>query len=61
MLSKIQKEPNPEIKKSDTGLPLDTRQADPKAGWRKRLLSLDADRQKQIALKYYGGHMPWKD
>lgn len=29
--------------------------------WKQRLSSLDADRQKQIAAKYYGGHMPWRD
>jgi hypothetical protein len=28
--------------------------------WKKRLLSLDENEQKQIASKYYGGHMPWK-
>lgn len=28
--------------------------------WKKRLLSLDENEQKQIAAKYYGGQMPWK-
>ncbi len=29
--------------------------------WKERLLSLDTEKQKQIAFKYYGGVMPWKD
>lgn len=28
--------------------------------WRDRLSGLDEELQKQIASKYYGGHMPWK-
>ncbi|HBL84401.1 MAG: hypothetical protein A2Y17_04760 [Clostridiales bacterium GWF2_38_85] len=29
--------------------------------WRNRLASLDEKKQKYIASKYYGGHMPWKE
>ena len=65
MLSKTQKEPRPEINKTK---PVGAAAPDAeitapnmKTDWKKRLLSLDADKQKQIALKYYGGHMPWKD
>lgn len=65
MYSKTQKEPRPEtlMGKSSGGVVSDAilTISSPKSDWRKRLLSLDADKQKQIALKYYGGHMPWKD
>jgi hypothetical protein len=65
MESKTQKEPHPDTLRTrpgsgavpDAGIPA----SDPKTEWKKRLLSLDAEKQKQIALKYYGGHMPWKD
>ena len=29
--------------------------------WRDRLASLDEQKQKYIAFKYYGGHMLWKE
>jgi hypothetical protein len=56
-------EPQPKDDKFGSGTVPDTgvRIPDSKPDWRKRLSSLDMDKQKKIALKYYGGHMPWKE